>query len=169
MSAPTFQFKSLRELKQMSEETICFVATLYVDGVRVAQLENRGFGASTNVTPVSSDPKVRQLLDRAREFALTQTWTYDSKTHNHTSLDSYLDVLVADELARRDIDRQFKRHMKVHCLFLTGEGLFTLPRPYLAAMGEALRREHGPDVVILNELPEAEGRALFEKHAAEPQ
>ncbi|KZC32639.1 MULTISPECIES: hypothetical protein [unclassified Rhodanobacter] len=167
MSTPSFQFKSLREFRQLSEETLCFMATLYIDGVRVAQLENRGTGGPTSVMPVSKDAKIRELIERAQAFALTQTWTYAGATHNHASLDSYLDSLVEDELTRRDLDRQFKRHMKVHCLFLTSEGLFTFPRPYTAAIGDAIRRKHGSDVRVLNELPEAEGKALFEKHAAE--
>ncbi|OJW42432.1 MAG: hypothetical protein BGO50_01485 [Rhodanobacter sp. 67-28] len=165
MSAPNITFKNLREFKPLSEETICFTATLYLDGVRAAHLENRGNGGSTNVTPASNDEKVRDLLRRAHDHALTQTWTFGTETHHHDSLDSYLDGLVADELTRRDVDRQFKRHMKAHCLFLTGDGLFTLPRPYSAGIGVALRAKHGQDIRILNELPQAEGRALFETHA----
>lgn len=165
MSDLTFQFKNLREFRQLSEETQCFVATLYIDGVRVAQLENRGFGGCTSVTPVSKDPNVRALLERATAFALTQTWTYGTTTANHASLDSYLNGLVFDELARRDIERQFKRQAKKHCLFLTSEGLFTYARPYTPAIGEALRQKHGSDVRVLNALPLAEAVALFEKHA----
>jgi len=41
--------KNLKVIKALSEETLCFTATVYVDGKKAGTASNRGFGGMTDV------------------------------------------------------------------------------------------------------------------------
>jgi hypothetical protein len=55
------ELKSFKHLAQMSEETECFYAQLYIDGKKVGTCENRGHGGMTNIH--ISDSTVRNEFE----------------------------------------------------------------------------------------------------------
>lgn len=159
--APVITFKNLAEHRNMSEETICFEATLFIDGVRVAFVENSGKGGMTNISPVEASDKVKRLLERAKAFALTQTWEYKGKQEPYGDLESYIDTLVADELSRKDLVRRFGRQIKDKVLVLIGGDIYTFNCAFNDANSAAIKRKHGDEVKILNAMPRDEAIKLF--------
>ncbi|WNL48430.1 hypothetical protein RKE25_22130 (plasmid) [Dyella sp. BiH032] len=159
--APVITFKNLSEHRGMSEETICYEATLLVDGVRAARVENSGKGGMTSIWPVDNSDKVKALLQRAKAFALTQTWDYDGKHEPYGDLESYIDALAADELSRKDLVRRFGRQIKDKVLVLIGGDIYTFKCAFNDTNCAAIKRKHGDNVKILNAMPRDEAIKLF--------
>ena len=66
------QLKALRVHKQLSEETLCFEATLYVGKTKVGFVSNRGQGGANEYR--FEDPKKRDLFEDA-----VKAWNEDAK------------------------------------------------------------------------------------------
>jgi hypothetical protein len=63
------QLKKVKIYDELSEETICFTAELYVDGKKVAVVKNSGQGGSTDVYYINGIPieEVRKLEEYAKK------------------------------------------------------------------------------------------------------
>lgn len=159
--APIITFKNLSEHRSMSEETMCFDGTMYIDGVRVAFIENTGKGGMTDITPVEASEKVEALLARAKTFALTQTWEYEGKPEPYGDLESYIDQLVADEVTRKDLTRSFNRDVKAKVVVVIDGDVYSFKCAFNEANCAAIRKKHGEGVQILNALPRDEALKLY--------
>lgn len=63
------QLKSVRIYELMSEETVCFSASLYLDGVLVGSARNHGHGAANEY---DIKPKFRKAWDEFEKFCEAQ-------------------------------------------------------------------------------------------------
>lgn len=165
MTPVAITFKGLRSFASLSHETRCYRATVYVQGQRVGTIENRGDGGCSHLVLVDRSPEVAALVEQARAFALTQSWTLDSKAYRYQLLEDYIDALVAVEADRRAIEDRCRRMLKGRVLVVVDQKLFEVRAKPSQAVYEALRARHGKDVTILNELPAAEAAAIYVRHA----
>ena len=90
---------SINELK--SEETTCFVADLYVGGVKVGEAKNDGNGESSFVQVVSGK---QELLEKAEAYAksLPDIQYPDMDFSVKSCLESIIDDLLLSEQKKKD-------------------------------------------------------------------
>ena len=82
--------KNVKTYAGLSEETIAFNASVYIDGKKVGDAKNNGQGGSNDVNVFTKDGRWdRALMNKMEAEAKKHTWTYEGETHSH-SLDSYI-------------------------------------------------------------------------------
>ena len=141
------QLKNVKYSAFASHETSCFEATLYVDGVKTAIIDNDGRGGCDRVHALN-----RSMLD-AYEATLPPGYCP-------------LEIAVAEMLNRWLVARDLKRWLK-KLSFITKDcekgQIRQLTAPYSKELGDKLRLKH-PDAVILNELPLEDALDLVMAH-----
>jgi len=165
MSSLSITFKSLRSFPSLSRGTLCYQATVYVQGVCVGSIENRGDGGCSRLYPVDGSNEAQVLIEQARQFARTQTWTFGEQTHTYQLLEDYLDALAADEIDRAELASRCRRLMKGRVVLVIDDKLYEVKAPPAPNVYAALRASKGSGITILNELPVKDAVALYVKHA----
>lgn len=56
--------KNIKHIPRLSEETECFTASIYIDGVKKGEASNRGCGGNTDIHP-------RELAESIHDYAKT--------------------------------------------------------------------------------------------------
>jgi hypothetical protein len=96
------ELKSFKYFAQMSEETNCFHAQLYLDGKKAGTCENRGHGGPTDYS--ISDPTIRSIFE-AYAKGLPPVST-DIPGHGpftfNMNAESLIDQLVEEHLKKKD-------------------------------------------------------------------
>jgi hypothetical protein len=160
------EMKNVKIAASLSEETLAFTASIYVDGKRVGDASNHGTGGMTMVwigwREVARDGDLearwgskytRTVLREAMEaFAATHTWSFEGEDIPYT-LDSYIDHLVYEW----DAMQQRKRLCRGKTLaqlpnqtYTEGEwSVFKIK--FTPVIAKALRGKYGDSVKILNE------------------
>jgi hypothetical protein len=101
------ELKQVKYYERLSEETNCFSAFVYVDGIKCASAENRGVGGMTDIWPL--DIKYKELVKQAEEFCKTLPPYVFS---DGDTMPYKLDTLV-DELFEKHLDEKYKeKHAK---------------------------------------------------------
>lgn len=99
------QLKNVKIYGGLSQETVAFSASLYVDTKKVGETRNAGHGGNNDVDVFDKDGRWdRALITQMEAEAATHTWSYEGETHPH-SLDSYIGDLVDAVQERRDKQR----------------------------------------------------------------
>ena len=97
--------KNVRTYEGLSEETVAFAASVYVDGKKVGDAKNNGQGGPNDVDVFSMDGRWdRDLRKKMESEARKHTWTYENQTHQY-DLDSYIGKLVDDFQEQRYLKR----------------------------------------------------------------
>ena len=145
--------KNVKIYAGLSEETIAFNASVYIDGKKVGEAKNNGRGGNNDVDVRDKDGRWnRDLIQKMETEAATHTWSYEGKTHPH-SLDSYIGDLVDDVQEQRDL----KRKCRTQTLFRVPDETYqdgeyhVIKGKYNEAMKAYLIKSHGDKVEILNE------------------
>ena len=107
--------KNLKVLEELSEETLCFSASVYVNGKKVGTAENRGHGGMTDVDLYRKKAdgdweRNRDLYEELKEYVPQFTWDFDGEPAPHT-VDSYIDELVWKEYERKDLLKQCRNQV----------------------------------------------------------
>lgn len=155
------ELRNVRYHAGMSEETPCFEAVIYIDGVKACRVSNHGTGGPHDF----GDRAVEQRLDDYGK-------TLPPLKCETMTLEMDAELIVGQLLDQWIVLRDFRRDLRGAILFTKADGkLYTLkPRdkarmPTLLAQVAA--KEVAPDAVaILNLLPEPEAVALYRKAAA---
>jgi hypothetical protein len=95
-------FKRFTHVERMSEETECFTTDITLDGKKIGTAENSGHGGSTFVR--IADSKIEAALVSEMAKALVNV----NVDHYFHSVDDLIDQAVADEIERRDEEKQVK-------------------------------------------------------------
>jgi len=134
------EIKNYKRDSVMSEETECFSATIYVDGVKAGTVSNRGHGGCNDY--YWSNPVLGKQLE---EYAQAQTTQYEFEK---------LDQLIDDIVAQVATEKQMKGWMKKHtCFRLKGDDRGTWRRlsggPVDQAATELLTKKYGDQLEII--------------------
>lgn len=133
------ELKNVRVNQRLSEETACFSATLYIDGVRAADVGNRGHGG-----PNEYHFKDRDLEKRFYAYCESLPPKPDELFPEGLSMDA--DMLVGDLLERFELEKLCK-----------GRTVFRLA-------GKTYQKGAWD---VYNKMPyETEGKAYLAKHHA---
>jgi len=143
------ELKNVKIHRDMSEETTCFSATLYIDGVKAAMVANRGTGGVHDIHFLMD---TSDLHRRFNEWVDEQP-PLDLGSH---AIPADVDVVIDRLLDQYEITRQHKRWCSKGLTFRLksdAEGSYRqLKVKYTLKLAEALRQEHGEQLeTILNE------------------
>ena len=99
--------KNFKHHDDMSEETLCFSADVWIDGYKAGYAKNGGYGGPTDVSPY--DAKGRELIKFASgqiEAMPPEVVEYMGKTLTINSrIDNYIDDLVSKMLEDKEEKR----------------------------------------------------------------
>src|SRR6185437_6844340 len=107
--------KNIKVNERLSEETTCFSATIYIDGVRAGEASNRGYGGMTEYR--GNDAQGMKLLLDAEEYCRKlPPRTYPGADDGKDlvlklNLEGFIDDLVTEHLKKRDLE-SFVRKME---------------------------------------------------------
>lgn len=174
----TFSLKSLKIAQFASEETLCFNASLYADGKKVATVGNDGHGGahhirwdrklkSDRIADLSADLKAQGgAIDPELLEVVTRE---DGSTY---CLEGMAWELVIDELvAREEVRKEVRRDMKRKLVFTKGDGtpgIFNFsvkrgqtatPRWFEQATAHTLNKY--PKATIINNLSEEQAIDVY--------
>lgn len=170
MTKPNIELKSIKVAAFASEETHCYEATLYVDGVRWGVVTNDGHGGPDNFYGANGKgwDDIRALNERIAA-------TYDKidcadigapGTFLTPSLETICGELVNEHLVSADL----KRALKTKLLFTKpGEqGVFAIPlkhkgKVWPVAAVKAAAEKRTPGITVLNELPFSEALVIYRR------
>ena len=151
------EIKNLKVAEHLSEETLAFTASIWINGKKVGDAKNAGHGGMTDVDLYywEGDQARRnnELHDELREYVKQFTWeSFDKEQVTHR-VDTYIDELVSEEDERQNLKR-----------FCRGKTAFRIPGDtykegqyqiikgkFTKERADRLRRKYGEDVFILNE------------------
>jgi hypothetical protein len=152
--------KNVKEAKFMSQETICFTASVYFNGKKIGTAENAGHGGNTMIYP---DPGKRNEFVAAEKWALAQPaqeWEVDWQD-DPMIVESNMELLIDDLVVEFLDNRDWKRRCKTQtCFTLKGDnaGAYrTVNHPYDAGVAKYLANKYGDDIAeVINERFQSE-------------
>lgn len=151
---PRIELRNVRVVKQMSEETTCFTATLVADGVVRGEVSNRGCGGCHDYRFDTRD------LD-ARMRGRRKTWP----AMPEVGVEAFESDYILDHLVDEALDLWERREMlrkQVLALKLATRQVYKMrvPRGESRTVIEA-RVRRDPAYKLLADMPEAEALALL--------
>jgi len=169
--------KRLKVSSFASEETLCFEATVLLDGLPIAQARNDGHGGMTILRAVTG-AEAKLLIAEAFAKALPPLITDDADPNDPTrklelpmSLDFLVDLLASYEYEEKQLRTAFRRDMAKKVLFVAqgrlrypkGVNLAILSAGDRSSLHRRIRAQHGPQTTILSELSSDEAFALWRR------
>jgi hypothetical protein len=169
--------KRLKVASLASEETLCYEATVLLDGLPVAQARNDGQGGVTFMRAIKG---TEGKLDAAEAFAkmLPPLITEDPDPRDPTgqlelpmSLDFLVDLLASYEHENKRLRALFRNDFTRKILFVVGNHLHYFKRvnrksctdTQIRRLHARIREKHGPKTTILSELPSEEAFVIWKR------
>ena len=156
------ELKRIEYSARMSEETSCFTADLWVDGVRIGQISNHGTGGSDDFY---GDHAAYDAADAWCRANLPK-WTMGDHT-GETDIEIHVGALLEEHLSRKDMKRAMSRNV----LFTKPDtaGVYEIKakapmKPTDPRLITHITTKY-PGAVILNTLPEAEAFSIYASKA----
>lgn len=108
------ELKNVKHAKFASQETECFTATIYIDGVKAGEASNEGHGGSTSIYPRELEEKLNAYAktlpvvetDMVDPHDATKKFTYEQ------SGDGVIDDLLNQYLTNKELTSSLKRDLK---------------------------------------------------------
>ena len=155
------ELKNVQHFERMSEETDCYSASLYVDGVKIGEVSNRGCGGCDEF---HGD---RAAYDRADRWCRESLPKLPPLFEDGEPMEQTIETVCHDRLTDWLLRRDMKRAMARRALFVKPDhagkvfqlGYRGTAKPDERLFAEVERRH--PDATILNRLPEAEALRLY--------
>ena len=148
------ELRNVKHIKEMSEETECFHALVYIDGVKEGTAQNEGHGGSTDVEP----RELKAKLDAygaslpKREFSDGFSFVQDAE--------SLADEALQDYLLRKDLRMALARRI----LYTIGDGKVYQSKPYPKEVIESFKAKKimpKNAAVVLNYIDEEEALKIY--------
>ena len=151
------EIKNLKVAEHLSEETLAFTASIWINGKKVGGAKNAGHGGMTDVDlwdrKGEQVTRNNELHDELAEHVKQFTWKSFDGEQVPYRVDFYIDELVEKEDERQRLKR-----------FCRGKTAFRIPGDtykegqyqiikgkFTKERADRLRRKYGKDVFILNE------------------
>lgn len=113
MPSPTVELKNVKEFRAMSRETICFHASVYINGVNAGTVENDGHGGCNSYN--IHEAHFKQLTEAA-------------KAKNYDCDFEIEDRLIGDLLNEIAVTKVVKKHLKEGMVFEALDGTYAATR-----------------------------------------
>lgn len=158
MTAPTIELKNIKYAAFASEETSCYSATIFVDGVKFATVDNEGRGGPDRVSPFTGGyDAVAQLDERIK-----RTMPRIESEYFPDGLEPSLETVCGDLLDTFLLRKDFKNVLKKIAMLRPDGNVVTYPakvKPTPENIAKA--KEINPNFRCLNTMPEDEAFAIY--------
>ncbi|CAB4130472.1 hypothetical protein UFOVP119_96 [uncultured Caudovirales phage] len=159
--------KNIKRAAFASEETECFEATIYIDGVRAGTVSNEGHGGPNNYSPHALEGK----LNAHAATMVDKVTQYTDNSGERVVVSMNADILIGDLLDDDRLLKQMRRDLKARIIFTKANSaaIFQtrkLPAPMLAKY-LAMPMPVKDAAVILNRLPEATALAMYKVNSVQ--
>ena len=156
---PVIELKNIKHIAWMSEETHCYQATLYVDGVKWGIVSNAGHGGCDDFYgETRSDGDLRALNDQIKE-------TYAPYEYEGTTLKQNLEMVCGDLVNQWLRDKDFNRAIKSKVLFTKPDvrGVWQLgfKKPKTLWMMLDVMKAKYPQYTYLADLPVDQAKEIY--------
>ena len=136
------ELKNVKTHADMSEETACFSASIYLEGKRIGLVRNQGCGGPNEYTWTDNTAG-----RKVEAWAETQETDYEFEK---------LDQIIDDLMMKAEEKKQLRRWCKKQTLFVLAgdqDGSFrTINHPFTSQVKDFLDRKHGEKLErIVNE------------------
>lgn len=123
-TVPRLALKGFKTVRWMSEETICFTATLLLDGKPVAVASNEGHGDSTFLRYSNKDAEAVVDSIAASLEPAEYGWGFLNEYGKKLSAADVVDILVEIEDKKKGLEKLLKKMRKagVECLAYITKG-----------------------------------------------
>lgn len=162
-AAPVITLKKIEWSSRQSEETNCFAAELYVDGVHLGTVSNDGHGGCDNFHPATAEGRALYAAAKARLIAAgAEDCQYSCALE--TAYNEVLEAYLKQKLGLADYRKSVKKSVMFITPGDTEKGVRTYkmdPKFKLEQYVAFIAEKHGADAIVLNVLPEAEAFPLF--------
>ncbi len=155
------ELKNIKIVQALSEETLCFTAVAYVDGIKTFYVSNRGHGGCHEYTEVDCKAETRARFDAVDAWAKS----LPPEHHNGMEFPRDLDCVIDDLVIEHELRQILKRMTKGKIAFIRNNKLWTqtLRNPDPNYMGFAIEtfKAKNPEAQVLNDMPEEDAIALL--------
>ena len=159
------ELKKISFNERMSEETNCFIADLYIDGVKAGECKNEGHGGPTDYYGI--EKRQTELIRQAEAYCKSLPKIKYGDMEWDNSLEHVIDQLLEDHLKAKETAKM-KRKMKTCVLVGKPNGLnygyynfkrslSEIPKAHLQAQVMSIKAKLHEGEVILNTNLEALG------------
>lgn len=165
------EIKNLKTLKSLSEETLCFTATVYIDGVKACEASNHGQGGCNEYHAVNAEGQ--KMMDKLEAWAKTQPKQVSTTIINGDKPFEYdldFDGIIDDAINALEEEKfwesQYKRLLK-KCAFFDGKSIrsFTGKNLLVDNVRKYISEKH-PGGKLLSDMPKHEAFAMMKSHIA---
>lgn len=146
--------KNVKIIAALSEETLCYSATVYVDGRRAFIATNHGHGGSDDYRPI--DAEGAELLRAAEAYAES----LPSLVFDGIEIENNLELLISELLETAEKERATARLLARATIVKDGTQWRKYSAPYSPALADRIKRER-PSAIILNAIPLSEAAAML--------
>ncbi len=140
------ELKNVKVNNQLSEETICFSAALYVEGKKTALIQNRGHGGSDEIAQIFDKP----LFDKFKAWVKSLP---PEPSEYGSPLDMDLDLYVGKLLSDWEQHKQIKRWSKAKTIFRLKsdkvDAYRTWGLPYSPVVKDAIVKKYGDKIEVI--------------------
>ena len=162
------KLKNVKYIASMSEETHCFTASVYIDGVKAGEVSNRGHGGPNEFRPDA----VRETIDAYAKTLPPIKCSFKDKDGKDVEMDVCSEIIIGDLMNDHLAEKDLKRIITTRIAFTrVGEkGVYETNIIIKARLAVLLQN---PDKIkeqfknveqILNLLPFDEALKVFKSH-----
>lgn len=152
------ELRNVKHAKFASEETECFQAVIYLDGIEVGSVSNEGHGGCNYYT----NPTTRERLNVYGKTLPKRVTKYKKDDGSFYELDYDADILIGDALIRALESKRLKTMLRTKVVMLDAGKIYTLRVEPFSIAGVKIKY---PTAKILNELPFEEALDTFLENA----
>ena len=106
------ELKNVKIHDDMSEETICFSARLYIDGKFSAICKNSGMGDDTRITYMTNEAQTK-MFDYCRENPVIHYFE-NKRSFTYKNPEARIDELLMEYMSQKELIRLQKNHLCLH-------------------------------------------------------
>lgn len=150
------ELKNIKIVKSMSEETLCFTAVGYVDGIKTFNVSNRGYGGCHDYDLINYEPETKSRFEHLEAWAKT----LPAEHFNGMELPRDIDSVIDDALVDYEMRQLLKRITKNKIAYVDDGKLWTVKLEYSPARLDKLLQKK-PNAKVLNVMLESEAIALL--------
>jgi len=155
------ELKNIKIVKALSEETVCFTAFGYVNGIKTFTVSNRGHGGCHEYAEIDCEPDTRARFDAVDAWAKSLPPDH----YNGMELPRDLDCVVDDLVIEHELRQLLKRMTKGKIAFIRDNKLWTQSLksadPNYVSLAIDTFKTKNPNAKVLNEMSESEAIALL--------
>ena len=150
------ELKNFKHAAFASEETMCFRATIYVDGVKTGEIENQGNGGASTIYCSPTTPNALELREKAEKYCESLP-PYDIDGMSlEMDLEFFCELLAGNEVAKKKLKADLKN--KIVLTKPNDPGVYTksLNKGYKGKLTTAIIEKYqsdNPTFKVLNLMP----------------